>query len=78
VPAGSRPQAGSGKAATVPDFRTWTSKDGLFTLQARFVKVDDDGKIRLRRSDGSEISVATEQFGESDQVYLRQLITGRP
>jgi hypothetical protein len=67
-------------AATAParEVRTWTSKDGLFKVQASFVKIDADGKVRLRRPEGGEMGVASEQLSETDRAYLEQLKAGRP
>ena len=53
--------------------RTYSDATGNFKIVAAAVAITDD-KIRLRKSDGSEIDVPLAKLSDSDQRYLKTLI----
>jgi hypothetical protein len=50
--------------------RSWTSSNGKYTIKAELVDVEDD-KVRLQKSDGTEITVSLDQLSEADQRYIK-------
>jgi hypothetical protein len=58
----------NGALASEP-IRTWTSSDGEFTVEARFLGWKEES-IRLERLDGRGITVSRDDFSEEDQQYL--------
>lgn len=52
-----------------PDFRTWSSADGRFTVEAEFAGASS-GKVKLRKRDGSVIRVEIEKLSEEDKAYI--------
>lgn len=52
--------------------RTWTSSDGKFTVEARFLDWEENG-VRLERKNGIGISVARDALSAGDQRYLTEL-----
>lgn len=64
--------AAAARSAPSPQFRTWTSADGRFTIDAEFVKAIGR-KVTLRKRDGTEITVPMERLSEDD----RRVILGR-
>lgn len=50
--------------------RSWTSANGKYTIKAELVDTDDD-KVRLQKTDGTEITVALDQLSEADQRYVK-------
>jgi len=50
--------------------RTWADSTGRFTVEAELVEVND-GTVRLRRDDGTVISLPSEKLSEADQRYLQ-------
>ncbi len=55
---------------TEPEFRTWTSDDGQFTVEAKLVKTSGD-VITLKRKTGEEIDVPIEKLSKKDQEFIR-------
>ena len=53
-----------------PQFRTWTSADGRFTVEAEFVKAIG-GKVTLRKRDGTKITVPMKKLSEDDRRVIR-------
>ena len=65
-------KAAEGPARVEQPFRTWTSADGKFTVEAQLVKVEE-GKALLRRKDNrQEISVPLAVLSAADQAHLKQ------
>jgi hypothetical protein len=69
---------GLGQAVATPDdaaaaapetVRTWTDARGQFRVEAALVQ-QNGGQVRLRRTDGKEVTVETRQLGVEDQAYL--------
>jgi len=52
--------------------RTWTDSTRKYKTEARFVALDG-GKVRLRKADGSTISLPLERLSEADRKYVEQL-----
>lgn len=52
--------------------RTWTDTTGQFSVEAELVDVDGDS-VKLRRNDGSIISVPLTKFSAEDKQYLAKL-----
>jgi len=51
------------------EYREWKSKSGKFTTLAEFLGYSE-GKVRLRKSDGTEICVERGQLSPADQRWL--------
>ncbi|MEI6781379.1 MAG: SHD1 domain-containing protein, partial [Verrucomicrobiota bacterium] len=62
--------AASAARAQTPT-RTWTSVDGKRTLEAEFVEFKDQ-KLRLRRSDGKEVSLSLSALSPEDREFVRE------
>lgn len=53
--------------------RTWTSKDGKFSVEATFVKVIGD-KVTIRfKSNGVEKAIEIDKLSEADKQYIKSL-----
>ena len=52
--------------------RTWTSKDGKFSIDAELVS-DISGRITLRKSDGKIVRLTATKLSLGDQEYLTSL-----
>ena len=52
-----------------PDLRTWTSSDGNYAVRAELVDVDG-ANVRLRKSDGSIVSVSIAKLSPADRNFL--------
>ena len=62
------------KSKTPPDknpYRTWTSKNGKFTLEAKFVSRRNN-RLKLERKDGTQLSVDLNKLSKLDHDYLRR------
>lgn len=57
--------------------RTWTDATGAFTVEAEFVDLVD-GQIRLKRADGSVVSVGLERLSAADQEFAKTAAGGAP
>lgn len=53
-----------------PEVRTWTS--GKFTTDATFVSYTD-GKVRLRKPSGTEVTVPLKRLSDEDQRYVAEI-----
>jgi hypothetical protein len=51
--------------------RTWTSKNGKFKIQAKFVRLEDD-QLTLEKEGGDTVTVALEKLSEADQKAARE------
>ena len=60
----ARPPAAKGQP-----LRIWTDSSGTHTIRAALVDVAD-GQVRLKRSDGSVVTVAIDKLSETDQKWL--------
>lgn len=50
--------------------RRWTDSTGRFSIEAELVEVKD-GNVRLRRHDGTILSLPSEKLSEADRRYLQ-------
>ena len=58
--------------------RTFTSSDGLRTIDATLLTVNEASKtITIRRSDGKSFHANLSAFSYSDQAYARQWLKGK-
>jgi hypothetical protein len=72
-PAETQPSAEAQQAGDAPpaaDFRTWTSVDGNFTLEAKLLGAEN-GAVRLQRRDGAVITVPLSKLSQADADYVR-------
>lgn len=53
------------------EMRTFTSADGKFSVEAKLLKVNDDGTVSLEKADGSKISAPTASLSDDDRAYIR-------
>lgn len=49
--------------------RKWTDNTGKFSVEAELVEAKD-GKVTLKRADGSTVMVALERLSEADREYI--------
>lgn len=73
VPAAEEPAPAP---APNPKRRTWTSSAGQFSVEADFVSFGA-GAVKLKKLDGSEISVPLERLSEADQKWIRDYMRGK-
>lgn len=50
--------------------RIWTDNKGR-TVDAQFLKLDEEGKVHIRTADGRRFAFAMENLSHADQVYAR-------
>ena len=62
-------------AADDPQPRTWKDATGTFSVVATFVDVTD-GKVKLKREDGTVVTVTLDQLSSADRQYISTLKTG--
>ncbi len=83
IPDGNNPQsdeiamAGSAALSEPDQYRTWSSSDGKFKVEAIILDVTD-GTVKLKKRDGSEISVPVERLGPTDQKVIEEHIAFVP
>lgn len=53
-----------------PELRTWKDSTGVFSVEASLVSLTD-GKVELKKADGTTVSVPLERLSESDQAYIK-------
>ena len=56
--------------APLPEQRKWADSTGSFSVTAMFVHLAD-GKVTLRKDDGTELAVPLAKLSKSDQEYVR-------
>jgi hypothetical protein len=59
------------KTPPAEDFRTWTSADGRFTLEAKFLR-SEAGNVQLQRRDGATVAVPLVKLSQADAAYVSQ------
>jgi len=57
--------------------RTWTDKSGRFSVEAELVEVRD-GKVHLRRGDGTVVAVSVDRLSDHNRRYLAALESPKP
>jgi hypothetical protein len=60
------------KQTTTSEFRTWTSTDGKFTIEAKLLSVTGDSVELQRKDNGMKIQVPRAKLSAADQEYLSQ------
>ena len=53
------------------EYRDWKSVDGKYTLAAEFLAYVD-GRVQMRKADGSELAVALNKLSPDDQRFVRE------
>ena len=66
----SQPGAAQKRKSSEPDFRTWTDSTGKYTVEAEFVDFQD-GKVRLRKGNGSIVALPIERLSAADQQFVK-------
>ncbi len=69
-------QEGADRPNGAEPFRTWADSTGKFSTSAVLTKYAD-GKVHLRKRDGSEITVPMRRLSANDQRYVRQYLAVR-
>lgn len=70
-PAGDAPKASENTTPSGGEFREFKSANGTFAVFARFVGMDGDEKVMLKRKDsGKLITVPLQQLSESDREWI--------
>ena len=54
------------------DFRTWTSKSGEFSVEARYVKSDSETVMLRRKDNGKTKTVALNDLAKPDILFVRK------
>lgn len=63
-------------AQQTPAVKTWTDNTGRYSVTAEFVDVRD-GQVRLKKQDGSLISLPLERLSDGDREYVERLLALR-
>ena len=56
--------------------RVWQTPDGTFKIEAEFVR-QIDGKVTLRKADGSEIEMDVANLSDEDKAWLEAKLAGK-
>jgi len=56
--------------ASEPAFRLWTDASGKHSTEAILVD-HEDGNVRLKKKDGSVVTLSIEQLSDADQEFVR-------
>ena len=54
-----------------PEYRIWQDASGKFKIKAEYVSYGV-GKVKLRKEDGSEITVSVDKLSEEDQKWIEE------
>ncbi len=57
--------------------RTWTSNNGKYRVNAKFVALNDDS-VTLENEDGKTLTVALDKLTEADQQFARKQAEENP
>ncbi len=60
---------------SLPTYRTWKDITGRYSTEAQFVR-ESDGKVILRKTDGSTVVVPLDRLSAQDQQWVRSLRGG--
>ncbi|MCC9604573.1 hypothetical protein LOC68_27350 [Blastopirellula sp. JC732] len=55
------------------ELRTFTSSNGKFSVQAKFVALNDDGTVSLEKEDGSKVKAPLSSLSAEDQAYVNSM-----
>jgi thiol-disulfide isomerase/thioredoxin len=64
-------------ALAVAETRTWTDSTGKHKIEAELLSTKG-GKVRLRRDDGKEITIALDRLSEEDQAFVKEQANSEP
>jgi hypothetical protein len=56
--------------------RKWTDASGAFDVEAQFAGVED-GKVKLKKADGTIVSVALERLSKKDQEFVAKQLSAK-
>lgn len=56
------------------ELRTWTDSSGKHSTEAELISVED-GSVKLRRTNGKELTVAIEKLSTADQDFIDAYLT---
>jgi hypothetical protein len=59
-----------------PELRPWTDISGTFRVEAAFLHLKE-GKVTLRRKDGTTITIPLERLDKADQAFVQELKVAR-
>ncbi len=65
--------ASAGRGTLGEELRTWTSRDGKYSMEGEFLKLQG-GKVHLRRKDGKEIEVPLSRLSAADRQWVRKAV----
>jgi S1-C subfamily serine protease len=54
------------------EVRTWKSAKGNYSLEAELLELQPDGKVRLKRKNGTTVEVPLDRLSPADQKYARE------
>ena len=57
--------------------RTWTDNTGTFSVEAKFVRVED-GEVVLIQENGEELEVTLDRLSDEDQTYVDEVEKPKP
>ena len=52
--------------------RTWSDATGSYKIEASFIELKNE-KVRLKKADGSTVSIALEKLSKADQEFVKKL-----
>jgi hypothetical protein len=52
-------------------YRTWTSSDGKYNVEAKFIKLAGGGFLTLEMKDGTTVDVKMESLSPGDRDFVR-------
>jgi S1-C subfamily serine protease len=58
--------------ARAEEARTWKSAKGNYSLEAELLELKPDGKVRLKRKNGTVVEVPLDRLSSADQQYARE------
>ena len=67
----TEPQPQNEPADPDSSLRTWSDITGSFKVEAEFVSYSP-GRVKLRKGDGSEVTVPLERLSEADAEFIRE------
>jgi hypothetical protein len=67
---GGENSGGTYSSPPAEPIRTWTSADGKFSIQARFVE-EIGADVRLQKEDGSMVKIEKSKLSSADQEWLK-------
>jgi hypothetical protein len=75
APVGAVGQESSANTTNQSQLRTWTDRSGTHRTEASFVEFAD-GKVTLKKTDGTTIKIALESLSGADRELVQQIVAG--